>query len=191
MAPAVLDQPRNVKRPAPLPKVSSEALFEVVQGKRVELPNMSSYSSLINIWIFKAIDKFVEETGLGTTVIEVLFGIPTKDDPDKQRRPDVAYLTKDRWPIDTLPPDSDPWPAVPNLAVEVISPSDRIVEVNTKISDYFEAGVELVWVVHPRNEMVEVYTAPLESRKLSKSETLTGEPVLPGFELKLATIFRS
>jgi Uma2 family endonuclease len=191
MAPAVLDQPRNVKRSTPPPQMDSEALFEVIQGKQVELPNMSSHSNQISILIFIAIYEHVKKTGSGTAFIESLFGIPTKDDPNKQRRPDVAYVSKARWPLNKVAPDFDPWPVVPNLAVEVISPSDRIVEVNAKISDYFEAGVELVWVVHPRNEMVEVYTAPLQSTKLSRSETLTGGSVLLGFELKLATIFRS
>jgi Uma2 family endonuclease len=122
---------------------------------------------------------------------EALFSIPTKGDPDKQRRPDVAYFSKARWPLEKKVPDTDPWPVVPNLAVEVISPNDRIVEVTTKIADYFEAGVELVWVVHPRNEMVEVYTAPLQAKKLGKTETLTAESLLPGFQLPLVQLFRS
>jgi Uma2 family endonuclease len=190
MAPAVLEPPRRVAKP-PTPLVNSEALFEVVNGQRVELPNMSSFSNQIAQWIYQAIYRHLLQTESGTVLLEILFGIPTKDDPDKQRRPDVAYLNKGRWPIDRIAPDSDPWPAVPNLAVEVISPSDRIVEVNTKIKDYFEAGVELVWVVHPRNEMVEVYTAPLTAKKLGKNETLTAEPLLPGFQLPLSQLFRS
>ena len=175
----------------PTPPVESEALFEVVCGERVELPNQSAYGSQLASILFGNLASFIRSTVTGTILCETLFSIPTKTDPDKQRRPDVAYLSKARWPIDKKAPDTDPWPAVPNLAVEVISPTDRIVDLNTKIEDYFEAGVELVWIVHPRNEMVEVYTSPLQSRKLAKSETLTAEPVLPGFQLALATLFRS
>lgn len=191
MATAVLDQPRNVKRSTPPPQLDSEALFEVLNGIQVELPSMSSFSSQIANEISIELAIYARTHQLGTVLVEALFNIPTKKDPNKQRRPDVAFLNKARWPLKKQAPDFDPWPVIPNLAVEVISPSDLIVEVNNKISDYFEAGVELVWVVHPRNEMVEVYTAPLHSTKLSKSETLTGGTVLPGFELKLATIFRS
>ncbi len=182
---------RNRKAIYVPPDFDEECLFEVVNGMKVALPNMSAYSSQVAQWILLALYDHVNQSKSGTVLMHALFGTSIRRDPNRQRRPDVAFLSKARWPLKKQAPDFDPWPVVPNLAVEVISPSDLIVEVNTKISDYFEAGVELVWVVHPRNEMVEVYTAPLQSTKLSRSETLTGGSVLPGFELKLATIFRS
>jgi Uma2 family endonuclease len=197
MAPAVLEPPRSTTKPASpvvVPQsdamVDSEALFEVIQGKRVELPKMSSYSCMISIWIYNALNSYVQENQRGITVFEMLFGIPTKGDPGKQRRPDVAFISKSRWPIDQVPPDTDPFPAVPNLAIEVLSPSDRILDLNSKLKDYFEAGVELVWVVHPSIERVDSFTSPIKPQYFFKADNLTAETLLPGFSLPLATIFR-
>jgi Uma2 family endonuclease len=170
--------------------IDSEALFEVILGKRVELPNMSSYSSQISNWIYFTLATYANQTQHGTVLSETLFGIPAKDDLEKQRRPDLAFISKSRWPIDKVAPDTDPFPAIPNLAIEVISPSDRIVEMDKKLNEYFEAGVELVWVVRPGIARVDSYTSPIKPQYFFKTDNLTAETLLPGFALPLATIFR-
>src|SRR5690606_12506431 len=108
------------------PRAGEEPLFEVVNGQVVELPNMSSYSGQIANDLSIELAIYARQKKSGTVLTEILFSIPLKKDADNQRRPDVAYLAKERWPIGQRAPDSDPWPAVPNLAVEVLSPNDRI-----------------------------------------------------------------
>jgi Uma2 family endonuclease len=167
----------------------SEALFEVVLGKRVELPNISSRSGDIANELSIELAIYTRQHGLGKTLTEILFSIPTQDDPENQRRPDVAFLSLARWPRDQRAPDTDPWPAVPNLAVEVLSPHDRIRDLDNKIDEYFEAGVELVWVVDPNKERVLVYTSPESWKIVKKHETLEAGMVVPGFELPLSQLF--
>ncbi|MEL6309426.1 MAG: Uma2 family endonuclease [Chloroflexota bacterium] len=104
--------------------------------------------------------------------------------------PDIAFIRKDRLP-DTLPDSFVP--LAPNLAVEVLSPSNSASEMNHKIELLFAHGTQLVWVVHPRKHKVDVYQPAEQGVNitfLGIEDTLTGEDVLPAFELPLKTLFK-
>jgi Uma2 family endonuclease len=75
--------------------------------------------------------------------------------------------------------------------VEVVSPNDRWTLVNDKVQAYLAAGVRLVWLVDPRREAVEVYTAEGTAHRLTAAgaNVLSGGDVLPGFELPLTDLF--
>lgn len=110
--------------------------------------------------------------------------------PGMVRIPDVAFYSRDKFP-NGEPPD-EPIPEVfPDLAVEVLSRSNTKREMQRKLKDYFFAGVGLVWYVDPATRTVDVYTAPDQLTRLTETETLTGDPVLPGFSLLVAAIFAS
>jgi Uma2 family endonuclease len=78
----------------------------------------------------------------------------------------------------------------PDLAVEVVSPTDRYVAVLAKMDLYREAGVPLVWLAEPQQRTVTVYSSGSEPRILTEADTLDGGDVLPGFRLPVAQIFR-
>jgi Uma2 family endonuclease len=80
-------------------------------------------------------------------------------------------------------------PVAPDLAVEVVSPSDRDARVTQNAITYLDAGTRLVWVVEPDSQTVTVYTPDLTARILRAEDTLDGGDVLPGFTLKVAEIF--
>lgn len=108
--------------------------------------------------------------------------------PDLVRIPDVAFINWDRLPGRRRP--TAPVPRmVPNLAVEVLSPSNTPGEMAAKRRDYFAAGVERVWQVDPGTRTVTVYTAPTQFATLSMADTLDGEAIVPGFHLPVATLF--
>jgi len=190
MAPALLERGNAKKTTDYAPPRSDETLFEVVHSQIVELPNMSSHSGDLANELSIELAIYTRQHGLGKTLTEILFSIPTKSDPDNQRRPDVAYVSKHRWPLKKRAPDTDPWPVVPNLAIEVLSPNDLIRNLNKKIAEYFQAGVEMVWVVDPGEETVSVYTAPRQVTILSKADTLYAGKVIPGFALPLKQLFK-
>ena len=77
----------------------------------------------------------------------------------------------------------------PDLAVEVISRDNTREEMDRKLSDYFAAGVRLVWYVYPATREVRVYASPEKYVTLGAQDTLDGGDVLPGFQLPLATFF--
>jgi Uma2 family endonuclease len=104
------------------------------------------------------------------------------------RIPDVAFTSWDRFPGRRRP--TSPIPRlVPNLAVEVLSISNTPGEMRAKRQDYFDAGVELVWEIDPRTRTVEVFMSASNSKTLTKSDTVDGGSVLPGFSLPLRELF--
>src|SRR5262245_11186056 len=165
-----------------------EPLYEVVNGKRVELPPVSIYANWIASRLDQRLGPFAEAHGLGMVVVEGLFIL----DPirDLRRRPDVAFVCAAKWPLDReLPPAGD-WEIVPDLAVEVVSPNDLAQEVHAKLEEYFSFGVRQVWIVYPVDRKVYVFDSPTRVVGLAENEELDGGDLLPGFRLPLATLFQ-
>ena len=108
--------------------------------------------------------------------------------PGLVRIPDVAFMAWDRLPDRRLPTDAIP-DVIPNLVIEVISTGHTTRELARKCREYFDAGVQLVWLVDPRTRSVDVYTALDQVTRLSEIEMLDGDPVLPGFTLALQELF--
>jgi Uma2 family endonuclease len=103
------------------------------------------------------------------------------------RSPDAAYTRAERLPAGAVPFD---WvPGAPDLAVEVLSPSDTASEVHEKLDEYFGAGCSAVWVIDPRRRTVEVHTPDAPVRRLRESDALDGAPVLPDFRCAVADLF--
>ena len=154
MVSPVLLEPR-VTPPRPL---TEEALYEVVNGQRVELPPMSTYATWVTSRLDQRLGPFVEEGRLGTVVTEALFILDRER--NLRRRPDVAFVSTERWPLERLIPEAGDWEVVPDLAVEVVSPSDTMEEVLAKMHEYFEKGVRQVWIVVPMRQQVHGFDSP-------------------------------
>jgi Uma2 family endonuclease len=106
--------------------------------------------------------------------------------PDTVRAPDIAYVSRERY----AGPMPDGFPELaPDLAVEVRSPSDRPGAVLAKVGDWLSADTALVWVVDPPRETVTVYRADGSVAVLGVADALSGEALLPGFELPLRELF--
>ena len=122
---------------------------------------------------------------------EVLFRLPLKEDRHRNRRPDVAFVSFDRWSKGKSESyRENAWDVVPDLAVEVVSPNDFADELIRKVSEYFAAGVRLVWVVYPRQKLVYVYDSFLSIHIIGHDRgSLDGGSVLPGLSLPLSDVF--
>ena len=165
----------------------SEFLFEIVNGERLEIPHMGVLSGMLASVLSGIMWSFVTPRKLGLVSVEVLFRLrPGRP----SRRPDLAFVSYDRITTPAIPA-SDPaeWEVVPNLAVEAVSPSNTAEDVMVKLQDYFEAGVELVWVIYPRQRWVFEYESLTRVRHLREADELDGGQVLPGFSLKIAELF--
>lgn len=173
----------------PDPTEADDSLFEVIGGVRVEHPDMAARSNIIKSDLHGDLSVYVRKNGLGRAACETLFILD--DDEDEQRRPDVAFVSKDRWPLDREIPLEGDWAVVPDLAIEVSSAHDKVSELVTKISDYFRFGVRQVWVVFPETEMIYVYDSPTDVRVLKAPQALESPQLLPGFSLPLAELFHT
>lgn len=128
---------------------------------------------------------FVLERRLGW-VVGPDTGFVLSRDPDVVRSPDVAFVARARVPVE---PVVKFFPGAPDLAVEVLSPTDTFDEIEEKIEDYFSAGTRLVWVVNPRSKSVSVYRPAMAFEVLRGEQKLTGLDVVEGFECRVADLF--
>jgi len=165
-----------------------EALFEIIDGKRVELPPMSAYAVRVSFRIASVVGQFAQANNLGEAAHEEIFRLPL--DRDRNRRPDAAFISYQRWPKDRpMPLQGNSWDVAPDLAVEVVSPTDLVEELFDKVAEYFQAGVRLVWLVYPRLRLVQVYESLTQARGLSAADELDGGAVLPGFRTPVVALF--
>jgi Uma2 family endonuclease len=167
-----------------------DELYEVIDGKRTRKLPMSAYSATIASRLIRKLGAFTDDRGLGETVGEVLFRLPLAPERYRNRRPDVAYVSNARWPSDcAMPLKENAWDVVPNLAVEVLSTYDLAEDSLHKVSEYFQAGVQLVWVVYPESRRIYVYESATRIHVLTTNDTLDGGTVLPGFQLRVESLF--
>ena len=170
--------------------IDDDALYEEVDGQRIETPPMSVYAVKIATRLARMLGNFADDERLGEVVVEMLFRLPLKEQLKRTRRPDIAFVSYQRWPVDgSRTTKDDAWEVAPELAVEVVSPTDQIEEVLDKIFEYFQAGVLLVWVVFPNHRLIHVYEATNKVRAIAEPDHLDGGTVLPGFQLPLDRLF--
>ena len=161
-------------------------LYEVIEGKIVTTPSMSLFSVKVAGRLHRHLDEFVEQHQLGRAFVEGLFRLESLN---RSRRPDVMFFSYARWPQDSIEdPVQDEAPVVPDLAVEVVSPSDVADDLMEKIEEYFQVGVRLVWVIYPRFGVVHIYDSFHQVRCIGREGELDGGDVLPGFRLSLASL---
>ena len=160
--------------------------WELIDGELVPMPPSSFESSSLAVRIARLVGNYVDARGLGMMTGAdggyVLFA-----DRDTVRVPDVAFVRRDRLP----PPAERSRFArlAPDLAVEVLSPSDRPSEVVAKVEMYQEAGVPLIWLIDPEQQTITVVAAGRAAAVLKRGDTLDGGHVLPGFSIPVTTIF--
>ncbi len=176
----------TIEPEAALDFYESDARYEIVDGQRVEVSPMSTYSTVVSFEFARLLCDYGLEHEIGRAYHEVLIKLSLPR--DRQRRPDVCFVSHAKWPRGSYYPNENAWAIVPDLCVEVVSPSDRIEELYDKVREYFEAGVQLVWVVHPRHGFVQVHASLTQVRGVARTEVLDGGPVLPGFRLPLAEL---
>ena len=184
MAPAVFNEAPATRR---LRAADEEPLYEIVNGQHVDLPSMSVLAAWIASRLTCRLGTFADEHGLGTVVSETLFILDAEQ--DRRRRPDVAFVSARQWPLSREFPEAGDWEIVPDLAVEVVSPTDELSDMVSKLREYFEYGVKRVWVILPVQRQVYVDESPTQVRILPCDETLSGEELVPGFTFPLSELF--
>ncbi len=169
---------------------SEETFYEVIDGQRREMPIMSAYTSMVATRLTGHLFIHATTHNLGEVVSEALFRLPLAEDAHRNRRPDVAFVSFERWPADRpRSQEANAWDVVPDLAVEVISPNDLAEDQLDKVLEYFRAGVRQVWVIYPRQRLAYVYESPGRIIVRNDTEALEGGAIVPGFQLPLASLF--
>jgi len=157
--------------------------YALIRGVLYRMPPPMPRHGRITTVIVLRVGTFVEEHDLG--VVYENTGFALARDPDVLLAPDVAFVRGDR-----LPGDEDRYPDLaPDLAIEVVSPSNTGPNIADKVEEYLAAGVVVVWVFDPRRRTVAVHRTGRPVRVLTEADELDGEDVLPGFRLRLDGLF--
>lgn len=129
---------------------------------------------------------YVLEHKLGD-VVAAETGFVIARDPDTVRAPDIAFVRQERIPKNGRPAKF--WSGAPDLAVETMSPSDTVLDVDEKVQEWLAAGTRLVWVLNSRQRTVKVYRPGNSVQMLQSTDILNGEDVVAGFHITVAEIF--
>jgi Uma2 family endonuclease len=159
--------------------------FELVRGEVVEMSRPGERHCLICLNIGTTLNLYARQRRKGYALSNDP-GILLERDPDTVRGPDVVYFEKGKKYGDLNPKFCE---GVPTLAVEVLSPNDRIGKVTRRVAEFHKAGIPLVWVVDPEACDVTVYRTGRDAYAVEQNQELTGDDVLPDFRCPVADFF--
>lgn len=153
--------------------------YEWNDGELIKFDGMNKkqiriYDTLLELFFLKGYKK------TGTFVAEYdvqLSGI-------QMRRPDIAYLTNEQ--LKEADKGQDP---IPPFVIEIISENDNINKVLSKISEYYKAGVQIVWLIFPEEKEVHVYSSRRDVKICIENDICSAAPVLPEFEIGIDVLF--
>jgi Uma2 family endonuclease len=163
-----------------------EGRFELIRGEIVEMPPPMPEHGRVQLNVAFLLESFARQSGFGFCMTEC--PVLAERNPDTVRGADITFYSHARWPRAQVANKLPPVP--PDLAVEVVSPGNRIAQIIKKVSEYLEVGVSLVWVIYPKRRHVAIY------RKTDDEQMMFGEdavienlPELPGFRCSVRDFF--
>ncbi|MDF0552018.1 Uma2 family endonuclease [Kamptonema sp. UHCC 0994] len=161
--------------------------YEIVNGELIDMGNSGAKHGYVCSTLMILLGGYVRLHKLGA-----MFDSSTafKMKSGNKRSPDISFMAKERLQgLDDLPDGF--LEGAPDLAVEILSPSNTVEEIDKKLVEYFDNGSRLVWVIHPRQKYVLVYRNAQEPDRLLKSNnSLDGEEIIPDFTLPIADLFQ-
>ncbi len=181
----VLSQTLSIEQFLEISAQHPDKRYELIHGEIFEVPSPRPLHGLIAARILYFLMAYVMQTDRGYAVGDSNDFVLSGEDIFQ---PDAAYISKERLPH--LP---ERFQLAPDLAVEIVSPSNTASEMQYKVETYIRYGSKLVWVVYPEQKSVYVYRpegdGSLNLRKLTGEEHLEGGTVLPGFSVATSSIF--
>lgn len=165
-----------------------ENRYELVRGELMMMSPASPVQGRYAARLGAALSVYVDEHDLGEVYTAEPGFILAPEPESVVRAPDLAFVSKER-----IPPAAQQqgfWALAPDLAVEVISPSETAEDIQIKVQDYLTAGTRLIWLVYPRTRTVLEYQSATRIRQLGHDDNLEGGVVIPGFVYPLRRLFR-
>jgi Uma2 family endonuclease len=173
--PELLTAEQFIELPEP-----GEYRLELARGLVVREPGPGEQHGSVLVKLAAELYAWVASRGLGRVFSDV--AIVTRRSPDSVRRPDLAFVTRARM---TAYPSVRHLEYVPDLCLEILSPSNRATDIQEKVLEYLDAGARLIWVIDPVGRTAMEYRSLKQIRLLSGGDSLRGYDVLPDFELVL------
>jgi len=167
-------------------KMSGEGRRELVKGELRTMAPAGFDHGVIIMKLARLLANHVEANRLGV-VLGAETGFKLAKNPDTVRAADIAFIAAARIPSGSRPQDY--WEGGPDLAVEVLSPSDTVEDIEQKVDDYLGAGTRLIWVISPKRRTVAIHSPGDGPSIVRENDELSGRDVVPGFHCRVAEIF--
>ena len=163
-----------------------EGIHELIRGKVVTSPYGFIVHGYVCAQVAGHLHGFVRATNLGYCLCNNV-AVLIQRDPDTVRCPDICYYSETRFPR----PKVGPWimPIPPDVAIEVVSPTDRWSEIERKIGEYLQAGSFAVWVISTENRTVMIHRDSDSPPEVLNDDVIADQPELPGFRCTVAELF--
>jgi len=159
---------------------------ELVRGEVLVIPPSDAERGAVVAEIGWLLGRHTRPRNLGQ-MFAAGTGFVLARNPDTVRAPDVAFVRKQLIDAEGIPATFFSGP--PDLAVEVLSPSDRVGEVEAKVADWLAHGTLVVWVVNPRQSTVAVHRPGEAPQLLAAHDDLTDADLLAGFKVRVGDFF--
>jgi len=171
---AALDEPVGVR-------------YELNQGELIVTPSANFLHNDIRDRLNARLRAFLDAHPCGNVISEMDMALGT----ETVRRPDVAFIGKGR--LDGIDLERVPLPIAPDLAIEIVSKNDRADDLNLKVSQYLQAGVQAVWLFYPTTQLAYRYVPGKldpQVRSTKAGDRFEEPELLSGFSLPLSEIFK-
>lgn len=162
---------------------NADRLFELIDGEIIEKVPTEEHGYLAARLVIR-LGFFVEQNKLGRITVEPRHRIP--EDDQNSYLPDVAF-TREARKLPLVKKGSVP--LMPDLAIEIKSPTDSATKLRRKAAYYLENGSQIVWIILPEKRQIEVYTADGDLQILTEDDVLTGGELVPNFALAVTDLF--
>jgi Uma2 family endonuclease len=147
----------------------------------------SAYECWLAAVLFGSLEPFNRADPIGRVVQEMIFDL--RPHVDRERRPDVAFVSFERWGRDREIPRARSWAVIPDLAIEIISLTNSADGVAERLEEYFKVGVRREWIVYPGQSKVYVFSSTKSIQVFAPGDELDGGDILPGFRLSVRDLF--
>ena len=158
---------------------------EWIDGQAVEKPG-GGLAGLVGCRLLCGLHEYVKARSLGWVFGSTCGYQSFADQPSKVRKADITFVAHGRFAEDRVPRGNIRFP--PDLACEVIA-NDGATDLEQRIADFLRAGTRLFWIIYPLTHSVWVVRHDGTAARLTETQSLSGETVIPGFTCPLATLF--
>lgn len=159
--------------------------YELVNGEVLDMGNSGMEHGYVACILTIVLGGFIRVNKLGA-ICDSSTAFTLKK--GNKRSPDFSFIAKNRLQGLSRPPRGF-FQGSPDLAVEILSPSNTIEEIHDKIVEYFDNDTRLVWVIHPDEKYVLIYHSSEPDRFLRPADHLDGEEIVPGFSMAVSELF--
>jgi Uma2 family endonuclease len=160
--------------------------YELDRGELIRMSPAGSRAGIVTFRVSLRFGSFVEQHQLGVCG-SAEWGFRLSSNPDTVRAPDVGFVRAERISVGGIPEGY--WSGAPDLAIEVLSPTDRFADLLVKVQEYLTAGTRLVWVIDPEARKAFIFRPSQAPEIVDADGELSGEDVVPGFVLHLTEVW--